>query len=101
MSKKVVFPVMNQMITGVLYVVGIALITLRSFLQVAVTEAATLAVLNGLLGFLAVFIIAWALTSICLHPTIESRTKTLFIALTLILFASVFTDIFDIGIIVR
>lgn len=101
MSKKVAFPVMSQMITGVLYVVGIALLALRIFVVQLSLDAATLLVLNGLVGFLATFLIVWALTSFVLHPTIESRTKTLFIALTLIILASVFTATFATTITVR
>jgi hypothetical protein len=101
MSKKVVFPVMNQMITGVLYVVSIALVALIPLFKASSLDAATLYVLNGLVGFLATFLIVWALTSLCLHPTIEEKTKILFIALTLIILASVFTSAFNTTITVR
>jgi hypothetical protein len=94
MSKKVVFPVMSQMITGVLYVVGILLLTLRYFVGALSIDLATLIMLDGLVGFLAMFLIVWALTSFCLHPGIEEKTKLLFIALTLIIIASVFTQTF-------
>jgi len=94
MSKKVVFPVMSQMITGVLYVIALVLLTMRVFIAATSIDHATLLVLNGLVGFLGTFLLVWALVSMCLHPTIESRTKLLFIALTLIILVHVFTDVF-------
>jgi len=95
MSKKVAFPVMSQMISGVLYVVAVLLLTLRFFiLSLSGIGVSTLLVLNGLVGFLGTFLIVWALISMVLQPTIEEKTKILFVALTLIIVVSVFAPTF-------
>jgi len=94
MSKKLAFPVMSQMISGVLYIIAVLLLTLRFFVITLTISAADLAVLTGLIGFLGLFLIVWALISMCLQPTIEEKTKILFIALTLIIVASVFAPTF-------
>jgi len=95
MSKKTGFPVMSPMITGVLYIVGILLILLRTLATVLITtDAATLSILEGLLGFLAVFIILWALVSISLHPAIEANIKILFFVAALFIVMSVMATSF-------
>jgi len=95
MSKKVAFPVMSQMISGVLYVVAVLLLTLRIFIgTLSGMTLQTLLLLDGLVGFLGTFLIVWALISFILQPAIEEKTKLLFIALTLIIVASVFTATF-------
>jgi len=95
MSKKAGFPVMSPMITGVLFIVGVLLITLRTFAAVIITDAATVLELNGLLGFLAVFIMLWALVSLSLHPAIEANMKILFFAAALFIVMSVMATTFN------
>jgi len=98
MSKKVDFPVMSPAITGILFTIGVLLVLLRTLVAALITDAGTIALLNGMLGFLAVFIVAWALTSLSLHPAVEPRTKILFAAVTLLILVAVFTDTFKITI---
>jgi len=98
MSKKTEFPVMSPMITGVLYVLGVLLITLRPFIAVFLTDAATITLMDGLFGFLAVFIILWALISLSMHPTVDANIKTLFFAATLLILVTVLADVFSISV---
>jgi len=97
MSKKTGFPVMSTMITGMLFLVGVLLITLRTLLAVLLaSDTTTVLLLNGLLGFLALFIMLWALVSLSLHPAIEANTKTLFFILALLLVMSVMATAFNV-----
>jgi len=118
MSKKTEFPVMSPMISGVLYTLAAFLILLRAFIYgfyaptialytggsdlakdaIALAAKAEFSLYGGLLGFPAVFLIVWALTSLCLHPAVEPKTRLLFIATTLILLTAVLSPYFKLGI---
>jgi hypothetical protein len=107
MSKKVSFPVMSLAFTGILYIVGLLVITLRPFIYTALTGAVytlagvatttntTAAMLNGILDFAAAFLLLWALTSLALHPDIEdSNIKLVFAAFTVFIVLFVFAPSF-------
>lgn len=100
MSKKVSFPVMSLAFTGILYVLGLLVITVRPFMAIALSATPSTATLvNGLLEFAAAFILIWALTSLALHPDIEdSNIKLVFAAFTVFIIISVFTSIFGLTI---
>jgi len=100
MSKKVSFPVMSLAFTGILYVLGLLVITLRPFLVIALTATpATALLVSGLLEFAATFILIWALTSLALHPDIEdSNIKLVFAAFTVFILIAVFTAAFGLNI---
>jgi len=92
---------MSPMITGVLFIVGVLLITLSEFAEVIITtDTATLAILDGLLGFLAIFIMLWALISLSLHPAIDDTVKTLFFVLTVLLVMSVIATNFNASVLI-
>jgi len=95
MSKKVSFPVMSLAFTGILFIVGLLVITMKPFVQQAVLGSASWPMINGLLEFVAVFLMLWALTSLSLHPDIEdSNIKLVFAAFTVFIIVSVFTSVF-------
>jgi len=100
MSKKVSFPVMSLTLTGVLFILGLLVLTLKPFLfgYLYVSGAVSTAFLiKGLFGFLGAFIMFWALTSICLHPDIDdSNVKAVFITFTALFIIAVFTNAFGI-----
>jgi len=101
MSKKVSFPVMSLAFTGILFILGLLVITVRPFLAVALSTGplSTANMVNGLLEFIAAFLVLWALTSLSLHPDIEdSNIKLVFTFLTLFLIIAIFTTIFSITI---
>jgi hypothetical protein len=91
---------MSLAFTGILYVLGLLVITLRPFLAIALSTTPSTAVLvNGLLEFVAAFILIWALTSLALHPDIEdSNIKLVFAAFTVFILISVFTSVFGLTI---
>jgi len=93
MSKKVSLPVMPLAYTGVLYILGLILVTLKAyFVPYVITDVPTLALVNGFLGFIAAFLIIWALTSFVLHPDLEDENlKWVFIFFSIIIIISVFT----------
>jgi hypothetical protein len=97
MSKKVSLPVMSLTITGVLYIVGLLLISLKAwFLPALVSDFTTTTYLlvNNFLGFLAGFLVIWALTSLVMHPDIEEdNVKWVFIFFGILIAISVFTSI--------
>jgi hypothetical protein len=96
MSKKVSFPVMSLAFTGILYVLGLLVVTLRPFMAVVLsTTPATATMVNGLLEFVAAFLLLWALTSLALHPDIEdSNIKLVFAAFTVFIVIFVFAPSF-------
>jgi hypothetical protein len=98
MSKKVSLPVMSLSITGVLYILGLILVTMKRFFTPVVLATQSLAtqnLVNDFLGFLSAFLIIWALTSIVLHPDIEDdNLKWVFIFFSIIIAISVFTALF-------
>ena len=97
MSKKVSLPVMSLAITGVLYILGLILVTLKAYavpVLLATSPAATLTLVNEFLGFISAFLILWALTSIVLHPDIEDdNLKWVFIFFGIIIAITVFTTL--------
>jgi len=104
MSKKVSFPVMSLMITGVLFILGLLMLTLRDFLYAYLLLAgplSTAVLVNGLFGFLGAFLLFWALTSICLHPDIDdSNVKAVFITFTVFFIIAVFTTFFGVSMVI-
>jgi hypothetical protein len=93
MSKKVSFPVMSLAFTGILYILGLLVITLRPFVATALFGSPSLAMINGLLEFAAAFLLLWALTSLALHPDIEdSNIKLVFAFFAVFILISVFTS---------
>jgi len=95
MSKKVSLPVMSLTITGVLYIVGLLLVTLKAYaVPQLITTTTTLALVNDFLGFISAFLILWALTSIVMHPDIEEENlKWVFIFFGIIIAIAVFTTL--------
>jgi len=111
MSKKVSFPVMSLAFTGILYILGLLVITLRPFVYTALTQSlynyallstttnTTALMVNGILDFLAAFLILWALTSLALHPDIEdSNIKLVFAFFTVFIILFVFAPMFSLNI---
>ena len=102
MSKKVSLPVMSLAITGVLYILGVLLITMRRFFVPIVLNtapAATQNLVSSFLVFLAAFLIIWAITSLVLHPDIDDENiKMLFIAFGIIIIITVFVAAFGLTI---
>jgi len=95
MSKKVSFPVMSLAFTGILFIVGLLVITMKPFVYQVLLGSTSWAMVNGLLEFVAVFLLLWALTSLSLHPDIEdSNIKLVFAAFTVFIIVSVFTSVF-------
>jgi len=91
MSKKAAFPVMSTTITGVLFIVAVLLVTLRTFLATSgvITDLSTISLIDGLFGFLAAFLIFWALLGLSLHPSLEQNIKTLFVIAMVLLVISI------------
>ena len=107
MSKKVSFPVMSLAFTGILFIAGLLVITLRPFVFTALTSTpytlaavkatanTTAAMLNGILDFAAAWLLLWALTSLALHPDIEdSNIKLVFAAFAVFIILFVFAPSF-------
>lgn len=95
MSKKVSFPVMSLAFTGILFIAGLLVITLRPLVAVLLLGSTSAAMANGLLEFAATFLLLWALTSLALHPDIEdSNIKLVFAAFTVFIILAVFTSAF-------
>jgi hypothetical protein len=89
---------MSLAITGVLYILGLLLITLRRWFTpiVLASDPTSLGLVNSFLGFLAAFLIVWALTSFVLHPDIEDdNLKWVFIFFSILIVISVFTATFN------
>jgi len=96
MSKKVSLPVMSLAITGVLYILGLLLVTLKAYAVPVLLSSspATLTLVNAFLGFISAFLILWALTSMVLHPDIEEENlKWVFIFFGILIAISVFTTL--------
>jgi len=99
MSKKVSFPVMSLAFTGILYILGLLVITLRPFVIGAMmttgSPLSTIALATGFFTFLAAFLLLWALTSFSLHPDIdESNIKLVFVVFTLFILIAFFLATF-------
>jgi hypothetical protein len=95
MSKKVSFPVMSLAFTGILYILGLLVITLRPFMATVLFGQTSAPMINGVLEFAAAFLLLWALTSLALHPDIEdSNIKLVFAAFTVFILIFVFAPSF-------
>ncbi|WXG47361.1 MAG: hypothetical protein WED05_11990 [Candidatus Atabeyarchaeum deiterrae] len=90
MSKKVGFPVMSTMITGLLFILGLLLTTLGIVL--AALGLSTL--ILGVLWFIGLLLFGWALLSFGLNPELEDyqRNIAFFFAVLLV------TLLFGVGI---
>jgi hypothetical protein len=99
---------MSLAFTGILFIAGLLVITLRPFVFTALTSTVytyaavttttntTAALVNGILDFAAVFLLLWALTSLALHPDIEdSNIKLVFAAFTVFIVLFVFAPSFS------
>ena len=99
MSKKVSLPVMPLAYTGVLYILGVLMITLRRYFVPAAlsgSPAATVNLVESFLVFVSAFLIIWALTSLVLNPDIDdTNVKNLLIFFGIIIIISVFVTSFD------
>jgi len=88
MSKKVAFPVMSAMITGILYIVALLLGSL-TILITGLALGSTGTLINALLFFIAAFLAGWALLSFALHPALDANQRlvaTIFTGLLLLVF---------------
>jgi len=95
MSKKVGFPVMSTMITGILFVLGLFLTTLGIVLKALVwVPASTGLLVIGVLWFFGLLLFGWALLSFGLNPELEDyqRNVAFFFAVLLV------TLLFGVGI---
>jgi len=93
MSKKVAFPVLSAMITGVLFIIALILGSLTIFitgLTPAYLDATTSAMVNGLLFFIGAFIAALALISYALHPDLEESQRFVFAVFLVLLILVLF-----------
>jgi len=88
MSKKVSFPVLSAMITGVLFIVALIIGSLTIFITGLMNggymDATTGALVNGLLFFIGALIAAITLLSYALHPELEEGQRFVF-AIVLVL----------------
>nr|MDO8100786.1 hypothetical protein [Candidatus Njordarchaeota archaeon] len=73
MSKEVSFPVMSLSITGIIFLLGILL----AALGVLVTPLGLGAVVVGLVYFLGLLLLGWALLSYGLHPDIDESRRAI------------------------
>jgi len=72
MSKKVGFPVMSTMLTGLLFLIGLILATLGIFL-IPVLGASSVVI--PLVWFVGFFFFGWALLSYSLNPELEDYQR--------------------------
>jgi steroid 5-alpha reductase family enzyme len=72
MSKKVGFPVMSSMLTGLLFLIGIVLATLGIFLIPVLGSSSILIPVVWFIGFL---LFGWALLSYSLNPELEDYQR--------------------------
>lgn len=73
MSKKVGFPVMSTMLTGLLFLIGLILATLGIVL-LAVPDIAT-SIVIPVVWFIGLFFFGWALFSYSLNPELEDYQR--------------------------
>jgi len=88
MSKKVAFPVMSAMITGILYIIALLLGTLTILIS-GLGLGTTGTMVNALLFFIAAFLAGWALLSFAFHPGLDANQRlvaAIFTGLLLMLF---------------
>jgi len=72
MSKKVGFPVMSTMLTGLLFLIGLILATLGIFLIPVLGATSVVIPLVWFVGFL---LFGWALLSYSLNPELEDYQR--------------------------
>lgn len=88
MSKKVAFPVMSAMITGILYIIALLLASLTILIS-GLSLGSTGTMINALFFFIAAFLAGWALLSFALHPALDANQRlvaTIFTGLLLLVF---------------
>jgi hypothetical protein len=96
MSKKVAFPIMSAMITGILYILALLLGTLTILIS-GLGLGSTGLVVNGLLFFIAAFLAGWALLSFAFHPALDANQRlvaAIFTGLLLLMFFNAGTSFF-------
>jgi len=99
MSKKVAFPVMSAMITGILYIIALLLGSLTILISGLVPSIplATAGLINALLFFIAAFLAGWALLSFAFHPGLDANQRlvaAIFTGLLLLVFFNAGTSFF-------
>jgi hypothetical protein len=72
MSKKVGFPVMSTMLTGLLFLIGIVLATLGIFL---IPVLGSSSILIPVVWFIGLLLFGWALLSYSLNPELEDYQR--------------------------
>jgi uncharacterized membrane protein len=72
MSKKVGFPVMSTMITGLLFVIGLLLATFGILLIPLVGSSS---IFIPVVWFIGLFLFGWALISYALNPELEDYQR--------------------------
>jgi hypothetical protein len=72
MSKKVGFPVMSTMLTGLLFLIGIILATLGIFL---IPVLGSSSILIPVVWFIGLLLFGWALLSYSLNPELEDYQR--------------------------
>jgi len=95
MSKKVGFPVMSTMITGILFLLGLLLTTLGIVLKALVwVPESTGALVVAIVWFFGLLLFGWALLSFALNPELEDyqRNVAFFFAVLVV------TILFGVGI---
>jgi len=90
MSKKVGFPVMSTMITGILFVLGLLLTTLGIVLKALLGSS----IIIPVVWFIGLLLFGWALLSFGLNPELEDyqRNVAFFFAVLLV------TILFGVGV---
>jgi hypothetical protein len=71
MSKKVGFPVMSTMLTGLIFLIGLLIATFGIF----ATEFWPGNIINYVLWFIGLFLFGWALLSYSLNPELEDYQR--------------------------
>lgn len=80
---------MSASITGYLYILALVLGSLTLLVTGLSLDAATTALVNGLLFFIGAFFAGWAMLSFALHPALDSNQRliaTIFTAILLLVF---------------
>lgn len=75
MSKKVGFPVMSTMITGIFFLIGILLATLGIVLMAIPDVASSIAI--PVVWFFGFLLFGWALLSYSLNPELEDYQRNI------------------------
>jgi len=79
MSKEAKFPVMSTQITGILFLIGIAVGALGIFVTAPnlISDHQTMIDVQYLLYFIGTFLIGWALLSLALNPELDESRKAI------------------------